>query len=145
MSYTPVSSDTFLVPAAVNSLGQCTSPLSSAFFSQENVNAIQVALRDRVKCKTGYTIGHQSDDTLLIIMRAIYALHATNPTTAEGVASEVRRINELVLADIVPMAAGNLAAYLGYLKDASTLATPIARGVNTSRKGEDIFSLFPAV
>ena len=143
--YTQLETEANLTPAAINSIGQCASPLSSAFFSQENVNTIQISLRDRVRCKTGYTIGRQADDTLLIIMRAIYALHAQNPMTASDVAKEVQRINELVLQDIVPMAAGNLASYLGYLRDASTMATPIARGINTSRKGTDVFSMFPTL
>jgi hypothetical protein len=143
--YTQLESEANLTPAAINSIGQCASPLSAAFFSQENLNNLQITLRNRVRCKTGYTIDKQSDDTLLIIMRAIYALHAQNPLTASDVVKEVQRINELVLADIVPMAAGNLASYLGYLRDASTLPTPVARGVNTSRKGTDVFSLFPSL
>jgi hypothetical protein len=142
--YAPLH-ETNLTPAAINSIGQCTSPLSAAFFSKENLNNLQIALRDRVRCKTGYTIARQSDDTLLVIMRAIYALHAQNPMTEGDVAKEVQRINELVLQDIVPMAAGNLASYLGYLRDASALPNPIARGVNTSRKGTDVFSLFPSL
>lgn len=143
--YTQLQSETNVAPAAIHSLGQCVSPLSASFFSKENLNNIQIALRNRVHCKTGHTIGRQNEDTLLIIMRAIYALHAQNPTTPEEVTREVQRINELVLAEIVPMAAGNLAAYLGYLRDASTMATPMPRGVNTSRKGTDVFSLFPAI
>ncbi len=143
--YTQLETETNLTPAAINSIGQCASPLATSFFSKENLNNLQIALRDRVRCKTGYTIARQSDDTMLIIMRAIYALHAQNPLTPKEVATEVQRINELVLADIVPMAAGNLASYLGYLRDASALPTPIIRGVNTSRKGTDVFSLFPGL
>lgn len=131
------------VTPAVQSLGQCASPLSAAFFSRENINAVQVHLRNRVRCKTGYTIGRQSEETLLIIMRAIFALHSRN--VVADVPREVARINELVLAEIVPMAAGNLAQYLGYLRDASTMYTPIARGVNTSSKGTDVYSLFPSM
>jgi hypothetical protein len=143
--YTQLETEANLTPAAIQSIGQCASPLSAAFFSKENLNNLQITLRDRVRCNTGYTIARQSDDTLLVIMRAIYALHAQNPTTPTDVTKEVQRINELVLQDIVPMAAGNLASYLGYLRDASALPTPIARGVNTSRKGADVFSLFPSL
>lgn len=142
--YTQPESETNLTPAAINSIGQCASPLSAAFFSKENLNTVQITMRDRVRCKTGYTIARQPDATLLVIMRALYALHAQNPTTREDVAKEVQRLNEIVLQDIVPMAAGNLASYLGYIRDASALPNPIARGVNTSRKGSDVFSLFPS-
>ena len=111
-------------------IGQCASPLSEAFFSKENINNIQIHLKNRVRCKTGYTIDAQSEQDLLIIMRALYALHAQNPTTSAAISAEVQRLNELVLADIVPMAVSNLAAYLGYVRDASTLPEPLARGIN---------------
>ena len=83
-------------------IGQCASPLSEAFFSKENINNIQIHLKNRVRCKTGYTIDAQSEQDLLIIMRALYALHAQNPTTSAAISAEVQRLNELVLADIVP-------------------------------------------
>ncbi|NBS68992.1 hypothetical protein EBT31_08765 [bacterium] len=126
-------------------IGQCASPLSEAFFSKENINNIQIHLKNRVRCKTGYTIDAQSEQDLLIIMRALYALHAQNPTTSAAISAEVQRLNELVLADVVPMAVSNLAAYLGYVRDASTLPEPLARGINTSRRGTDVFSLFPDI
>ena len=127
----------------VDSLGQCITPLSALFFSKENINTIQIDLRNRVRNKTGYTIDRQSEETLLVIMRAIYALHAQNQDS--HVQTEVARINEFVLADIVPMATSNLASYLSYLRDASQLPTPISRGQNTSRKGGDVFSMFQAL
>lgn len=141
----PFAADTAHVLSAVGSLGQCASPLTTAFFSRENMNSVQVQLRDRVRCKTGYTIGRQSDESLVIIMRAIFALHTQNVLRTEDVAQEVARINELVLAEIVPMAAGNLAQYLGYLRDASQTYAPMPRGINTSRRGTDTFSLFPSM
>lgn len=127
------------------SIGQCVSPLTAAFFSRENINAIQIALRDKIRCKTGYSIDRQHDEAMLIIMRALYALHSQNPTSPEQIAAEVRRLNAIVLADLVPMVLSNLASYLGYLRDASTLPTPLARGVNTSRRGTDTFSLFQEI
>lgn len=126
-------------------MGQCVSPLSAAFFSKENMNRIQVELRDRIRCKTGQTIDRQSEEHLLVIMRALYALHAQNPAETSAVPAEVARLNEIVLADIVPMVASNLAAYLGYVRDASTLPAPLERGMNTSRRGADTFSMFQGI
>jgi len=31
------------------------------------------------------------------------------------------------------------------VRDASTLPEPLARGINTSRRGTDVFSLFPDI
>ena len=124
-------------------LDQCLTPLTSAFFSRENINAIQIQLRDKVKCVSGLSIDRQDDNTLLIIMRSIYAIHTQNTNSSTpAVQAEVVRLNALVLLEIVPMALSNLAAYLGYVRDASTLPVPIDRGINTSRKGTASFSLF---
>lgn len=147
LPYETIANAKDISPAVAGSMGQCASPLSTAFFSQENINNIQIALKNRVRCKTGMTIDRQSEESLVIIMRAMYALHAQHPrqTSGSAIDTEVSRLNEIVLAEIVPMATSNLAAYLGYLRDASTLPDPLPRGTNTSRRGTDVFSLFPAV
>lgn len=145
LPYAQIANADNISPYVAESMGQCVSPLSTAFFSRTNINDIQIALRERIRCSTGHMIDRQSDEHLVIIMRAIYAMHAQNPAHAAAVPPEVARLNDLVLRDIVPMVASNLGAYLGYLRDASQMPTPIARGVNTSRRGQDVFSLFPSM
>lgn len=145
LPYATIATAADMSPSVSGSLGQCVSPLSAAFFSKQNMNDIQVALKNRIRCKTGYTIDRQSDEDLVIIMRALYALHSQNVHDPQQITLEVQRLNDLVLADLVPMVAANLAAYLGYLKDASSLPAPLPRGVNTSRRGSDVFSLFPTI
>ena len=140
--YAPVADAANLVPAIVGSMGQCDSPLARAFFGLENMTTIQIELRNRIRCKTGYSIDAQSTESLIVIMRAMYALHAQNSPFAQDIPQELKRLNELVMAEIVPLVASNLAAYQGYVRDASQLPAPLGRGVNTSRRGTDVFSLF---
>lgn len=107
------------------------SPLSDAFFSAQNVEHLQTRLRDVILEKTGYAIDRQSDEQLLIVMRYVFMQSARH----EGGSREVRRLNELVLVEIVPQVGSSLAQYLAYLRDASQMYTPLKRGQATSLKG----------
>lgn len=113
-------------------------PLSTAFFSSANIERLQSRLRDIIRQKTGYVIDRQSDEQLLIVMRYVFMQSARH----EGGAREVRRLNELVLVEIVPQVGSGLAQYLGYLKDASRMYTPMPRGQATSVKGTKAVELF---
>jgi len=110
---------------------QQQSELGRRFFSNENVEELQRRLRAEIKKRTGLVIDRQSDEQLLIVMRYVYMQSARNM----GGAAEIRRLNELVLREIVPQVGAGLAQYLAYLRDASTLPTPIPRGLATSVKG----------
>jgi hypothetical protein len=130
---------------ALQSMHQCQSPLASLFFSKSNIAHVQVRLREIIQQKTGYTIAPQSENDLSVIMRGIYIEYNTNPplgASSSTLQHEVNRLNELVLKDIVPMVATNMAQYLGYIKDASSLPPPLERGQATSIKGQKTFQLF---
>lgn len=109
-----------------------------AFFSDDNVDALQRRLRDEIRARTGMVIDRQSDEQLLIVMRYVYMQSARNV----GGAGEVRRLNDLVLREIVPQVGAGLAQYMAYLRDASTIAQPIPRGLATSVKGTKPNELF---
>lgn len=112
--------------------------LSASFFGNANLDALQRRIQQEIRKRTGYVIDRQSDEQLLIVMRYVYMQSARNT----GGAAEVRRLNELVLREVVPQVGAGLAQYLGYLRDASTLPTPIARGQATSIKGTKTTQLF---
>jgi Family of unknown function (DUF5761) len=124
------------------SLHQCENPLSRAFFSAQNIATIQASLKKVIRGKTGYEIGNQSDEQLGIVMRAAYVLHAEH---RQPVDQEVPRLNRIVLSDIAPMVATGISQYLGYVKDASRLPTPMERSKNMSIKGRNTFELFRGV
>lgn len=113
-------------------------PLSTAFFSRDNIEVLQTRLRDVIREKMGLVIDRQSEEELLIVMRYVFMQSARH----EGGAREVRRLNELVLVEIVPQVGSGLAQYLGYLRDASRMYTPMPRGQATSVKGSKATELF---
>lgn len=126
--------------SVLRSLNRPRTPLSEAFFRVENIDVIQNRLRATLQRQTGYAIDRQSDTHLTIIMRKVFAEHASNVSQELG--AEVRRLNDLVLGIAVPMVASGVAAYLTYLKDASRLPEPLPRGVQTSVKGTRQLELF---
>lgn len=112
--------------------------VSHQFFSSNNVEALQRRLQSEIKRRTGYGIDRQSEEQMLIVMRYVFMQSARHT----GGGAEVRRLNELVMREIVPQVGAGLAQYLAYLHDASTLPTPIARGQATSIKGTKTAELF---
>lgn len=127
----------------LRSLNQPRTPLLEAFFRVENLDVIQNRLRATIQQQTRYAIDRQSDTDLLVIMRKVFAEHATHAARAPPeVAAEVARLNTMVLHIVVPMVASGVAGYLAYVKDASQLPEPLARGVQTSVKGTKTYELF---
>lgn len=109
-----------------------------AFFSKANIDRVQRALQKTIKKHMGATIDRQSDEQLLIVMRYVYMQQGAN----YGCDAEVDRLNALVLKEIVPQVAAGLSQYVGYLRDASTLPVPLARGQATSIRGTKTLELF---
>lgn len=108
------------------------------FFAKANIDRIQLQLQKKIRKHMGVTIDRQSDENLLVVMRYVYMQRGTN----YGCDGEVHRLNAHVLDEIVPQVAAGLAQYVGYLRDASTLPVPLARGQATSVKGTKTVELF---
>lgn len=110
----------------------CDSELAEAFFSQKNLDRIQRELIDIVRSKTGVTIGRQSDREVVGIMQGVYEAFSSHA----GGSQEIERLDDIVLDIVVEQCVSGLQAYQVYLKDASTLAEPLERGVFATIKGE---------
>jgi hypothetical protein len=119
---------------------QAPTPLHDAFFGRANLDRIKMALRDSIRDQLGYVIDwrSQSDQDLLVIMRYVYVQHGANV----GGAAEIRRLNDLVLREIVPQVASGVLQHLSYLRDASQLPVPLDRGIASSVKGTLTTELF---
>ena len=124
-----------MVSTILKTLHESPTALTSAFFSQTNRQYLQDALRGAVATRTGYAIDRQSDEALAVHMRAIYVDHAARGTSS--VDAEVRRLNDLVLRVIVPMAVSGVTAVLCYQRDAGRLSVPLPRAQSTTIKGEN--------
>jgi len=104
-------------------------PLSKAFFSQQNIKIIQNGIRAGVYSKSNgqYTVGEQDCDSLKIVMRSVFLQNAANqPNNIRG---QIEQLNQMVLNYCIPQVFSEAKGYMQYLVDASTMYTPIAHPV----------------
>ena len=123
----------------IRSLHQSPDAVNTRFFNSNNVDVLQKTLRETIKAKTGYLIDRQADDQLLIIMRGCYIENNIDRTLPPM--EQVSQLNAMTVRICLPQIASGLKQYLGYLKDASSLPSPISRSVNTSVKGSRTLEL----
>jgi hypothetical protein len=117
-------------------------PLSDAFFSQQNVVAVQAAIRRYVFDKSqpkGYVIDDQSVDELKIIMRAMYYQYAKNHP--KDIPGQVNELNQLVVNWSGPHILSAVDHYIYYLKDIDTLPVPMSHPVHLSSAGSRSLSM----
>jgi len=107
-------------------------PLSLAFFSQENQQILQNGIRAGVYKMSGNKaiISQQSNSNLKIIMRAIFLEHSKNNYT--NIRNQIEVLNQHVLKYSIPRIYGETQGYLKYLQDASTLVVPLSNPISMS-------------
>jgi len=108
--------------------------LSLTFFSKENMQILQNAIRKGVydKSNNQYIIAPQNCNELQIIMRSIFLEYANN--LPSDIKYQIIALNNLVTKFAIEQIYKEAISYIKYKIDASTLAIPIARPVNTSPK-----------
>lgn len=110
--------------------------LSDVFFCGENIQILQNGIRAGVynKSNGNFSVGEQSCDVLMTIMRSIFLQYAKN--NARNITEQIKELNNHVLAYAIPQVYGEAQAYVKYRQDISTLVTPIDRPVmsNTNDK-----------
>ena len=91
--------------------------LSQAFFSNKNIQIIQNAIRAEIfrLSENKYIISEQSPSQLEIIMRSIY-LQFSYPGIKD-ITSEIKRLNNIVIKEVVPKVLTEVFQYYGYLND----------------------------
>ncbi len=112
--------------------------INDLFFSQTNIDALQIGMRNMVANKTNGNriIGNQSENELMIIMRGIYLEYGKNILT--DIVEQVKDLNKRVLDFCVPRILVDLEQYDKYIKDASQVHVPMERSVNLSNKGNKV-------
>ncbi len=111
-------------------------PVSQAFFSVSNMNAVQNAIRREVYEKSKekqWVVGPQDIDELKIIMRALYLRYGLN--LPDKIQQQVEDLNRTVLDYCVPRILSEVWAYHEYLKDISQMPIPMERAVSMSSAG----------
>ena len=119
-------------------------PLSTSFFSPENVTRLQQLIRkgvyDRSQPK-GYVIDDQSTDELKIIMRAIFYQYARN--LPNDIKAQVEDLNRKVIEWSVPHILSAVDHYFYYLNDISHMPIPLAQPQHLSRAGTKSLPMNP--
>jgi hypothetical protein len=113
-----------------------TTPVSSGFFSPDNIKTLQNAIRRYVFEKSqpkGYVIDDQSVDELKIIMRAIYYQYGKN--LPFNVSEQVDELNQYVVNWSGPHILSAVDHYYYYLDDISHMPVPLQRSQNLSSAG----------
>jgi hypothetical protein len=107
--------------------------LSQTFFSAENFQIIQNAIRKSAFDHTGSIIDPVGTDDLFMVMRAIYLQYSRNLPTQ--IAEQIKDLDDRVVAYCVPKIVAEVNMYRYYLKDISTLPVQISQPVNVSSAG----------
>jgi len=91
--------------------------LSKLFFSENNIDLIQLELKKTVYEKTDkkYLIDRQSDTELLIVMRSIFLQNSKN--LDYDLKNQILQLNKLVLNYCVDNVISGILAHVGYIKD----------------------------
>jgi hypothetical protein len=106
-----------------------SSSLSNAFFSQQNIQIIQNAIRAGVYNRSNgqYTIGPQDCDSLKIVMRSVFLQNSANQPN--NITQQIIQLNKIVLDYCIQQVYGEAQGYMKYIDDASTLVVPISHPV----------------
>ena len=99
--------------------------LSQLFFSKENIQIIQNAIRAGVykMSDNKIVVSPQNIETIKIIMRSTYLQYAEH--RAENITEQIERLNKIVLDYCVPTLYNETVGYQKYLEDASTMYKPM--------------------
>jgi len=107
--------------------------MNQAYFSHANFQIIQNAIRKKVYDYTAKVIDPVGSDDLFMIMRAMYLQYSRNLET--HIPEQIAELNDRVVAWCVPKIVAEVNMYATYLKDISTLPTPMMQPVNVSSAG----------
>ena len=97
--------------------------LNTAFFSEQNVDRLQLQIQGAVFAMVGARIDRQSDPDLKLVMRSYYLQYARNDPTQ--VSKELEELNERVVNFCANRIAVEVEAYRYYRKDILDFPAPI--------------------
>lgn len=116
-------------------------PLSSTFFSRENCQILQNAIRAEVHKRTGEVIAEQSYRELLIIMRSIFFQKAVH--SVGQVKDQVSYLNSIVLGDVIQPVITHMEMQAYYLKNQGRNPIHEALPISTNIKGRTTLEYRP--
>ena len=110
-------------------------PVSTAFFSIDNMNYLQKEIQRQVyeQSKGQWQIDPQDIDELKIVMRSMFYQYGKNlPYDIPG---QINELNSIVLGWCVPRIMSEVSMYIYYLNDIDKLPVPMERPVLMTSAG----------
>ena len=114
---------------------QTKSVLSQSFFSNQNIQIVQNAIRYQVWIQSNKknNISNQSETEVQIVMRSIYLQYARN--LPDKIPQQIEELNSKVVNYCVPIIMSNIQQYKQYRQDVSSLPVPQAHPQQVSSAG----------
>lgn len=112
------------------------SELSKMFFSDKNIKRLQKQIKKEVfkKTKGKFRLDvDQEERDVLIVMRAVYLEYGR--FQPGQIVRQVKRLNKLVLHEMLPSMITEIRQYYGYLNEINGPLKPIARPLNMGNAG----------
>ena len=107
--------------------------LSEVYFSKENMEILQSAIRYEVNQITGKVIDKQSPTELSIVMRSIYLQNGNPMVSSNSIKKEVVKLNSMVIDYCSEQISTQVLQYQGYIQKLTTLPVPIERPQQVDR------------
>ena len=102
-------------------------PMSNLFFSDMNVNVIQMTIRYQIFKNKNKRISYQSENELFAIMRSIYLQYANSVLTSDKMLTNLRTLNKAVVDYAVGNIGEQLDQYDAYIEKISSAPVPMDR------------------
>lgn len=115
--------------------------LSNIFFSQQNVDLLNQAIRYGVwkkSCKK-HIIDPQNTTQLRLVMRSIYYQYSKN--RPYGILDQIKILNSYVLDFCIPRILSEIGIYHRYRQDIYQLPAPLSYGDYSTLKGTKVLEL----
>jgi len=118
--------------------------ISTDFYDKMNVDCLHNQIIKQVKYETGVNISKQSDMEVLHVMNNMFNLHgAARIEDPKGKGQVIMDLNYKVIRECTDNIKSGILMYAQYIKDASTLPTPLDRGqITTSDRSMELTKSF---
>jgi len=111
----------------------CTSNLSNYFFSNRNMEVIQMTLQQKIYEKSSYIIGKQDNTELQIVMRSVFLEYARH--LPSQIHEQVHELNTRIVDLCVPKMISEIKQYVYYVNDIEHMPVPLDMPKNVSSAG----------
>lgn len=112
--------------------------LSNLFFSRVNIDFLQQKIIDEIfkASRDQYRIAKQSEESLQVIMRAMYLQHSRNLPCK--IKEQVKDLNRYVLDFCIQNIMTNIKQYIGYVRDVNAPRAVMENPIDTTTRANQL-------